>query len=461
MRASQLLLLVPLLWAGSARAAPDAPGASGASGTSGTSDDPMNARAHRAPPPAPLRLELRGGLSNRQDKLTAPGTLVDAQGTALSNLALGGAWFAGSDLGVAAGLDVDRFSLRDPSDGGGNATATGVELWAALAGRHGLNAGRLLLEAQLGYGFLQTPLAQVGPAGPAGVTTGSLQAHGPVAAAGVVLALADTLALEVSGRLTPISFGGRYRETALAVRRLGARAGVGFGRVPVGDFAATALLAVEVGSTVGQATGIEINQLRRQLSLGLRVTPRAPVAARAIPVVTAPPPSARGRVRGIIRTANGAATAGAPLSRVLVEIAAGPTVTTDHHGRFSIDNLGPGLITLRLSREDLIAAREVVSLPAGGDVEVVFTLKSATVAAPAVVTGLVRSETGSPVTASVRLIEPGLTAQADAKGHFHLEVPAGNYTLVIEAPGFVTQRKNVVARAAEHNIYDVDLQEAR
>jgi hypothetical protein len=72
----------------------------------------------------------------------------------------------------------------------------------------------------------------------------------------------------------------------------------------------------------------------------------------------------------------------------------------------------------------------------------------------------VRGENGAPVPARVRVIELGLTSQADEGGHFRFDVPPGHYTLVIEAPGFVVQRKSVEAAAGEHNIYDVDLQRA-
>jgi hypothetical protein len=75
-----------------------------------------------------------------------------------------------------------------------------------------------------------------------------------------------------------------------------------------------------------------------------------------------------------------------------------------------------------------------------------------------VLIGLVRSESGQPVEARVRLLEPSLTVDADARGHFRFEVPAGRYTLTIEAPGFVTQKKSVRAGAGEQNIYNVDLQ---
>ena len=88
-------------------------------------------------------------------------------------------------------------------------------------------------------------------------------------------------------------------------------------------------------------------------------------------------------------------------------------------------------------------------------------LRPAQAPAPAVLTGIVRGDDGAPVPARVRLLEPGLSVDADAKGRFRFEVPAGRYTLTIEAPGFITQRKSVRAGAGEQNIYNVDLQAER
>jgi hypothetical protein len=63
--------------------------------------------------------------------------------------------------------------------------------------------------------------------------------------------------------------------------------------------------------------------------------------------------------------------------------------------------------------------------------------------------------------ASVKIVERGLSVVADGRGQFRFELPPGRYTLVIEAPGFVSQRKAVRAAPGEQNIYNVDLQRER
>jgi hypothetical protein len=75
--------------------------------------------------------------------------------------------------------------------------------------------------------------------------------------------------------------------------------------------------------------------------------------------------------------------------------------------------------------------------------------------------GLVRDDNGTPVAARVEIVERGLTAVADERGHFRFELPPGHYTVLIEAPGFVSQRKVLRAAPGEQNIYNLDLQRER
>lgn len=405
---------------------------------------------------ARFRLDLRAGVSVRNDTLTTGATRIGAKGTALSDAVLGGAWFSGrSPLGFAGRFELDRFALR--TDGGGDgAAATGLELHGAVAGRLHPGDGQVLLEGQLGYGFLQAPLGRL-PAsdGTLPASADNLTAHGPVLAALVAVAPAEMLTLEAGGRFVPISFGGSYQGRSVTARRLAAGAGVMIGRVALSDFRIGALLSYELGSTTADESGVSIKQLRHQFGIGLRALPNNPTRT----VAAAPPQPegpARGRIRGMVRLADGQ-----PLAGVAVTALDGPSVKTGADGSFALLEVAPGLVKVNLSRQDLVPGHEVVSLPPGGEVTVQISLRKAQAPAPAVLFGLVRGDDGAPVAAKVRLIEPGLTVDADARGQFRFEVPAGRYTLTIEAPGFVTQKKSVRAGAGEQNIYNVDLQAER
>ncbi len=77
---------------------------------------------------------------------------------------------------------------------------------------------------------------------------------------------------------------------------------------------------------------------------------------------------------------------------------------------------------------------------------------------PSSVRGLVRGEAGEPMAARISVPELDLVVTTDAGGAFLLTLPPGEYTLLIEAPQHLGQRKTVEARSGEQRIYNVDLQ---
>jgi hypothetical protein len=415
----------------------------------------------QVPPLARMRLELRGALGVRRDALTLAGARSEAEGQALSDLVLGGAWFArGSPFGVAARLELDRFSLRSEQDAGASSSATAFELVGALAGRLRPGSGALALEAQLGYGLLHEPLAPArGADRPFALA--ALGAHGPFVGAGVTVQASDAVELDLVGRAFPTTFGGRYGEQAADVRRFTGGVTAGVRVMETARARLSAVIGYEVARTTGAGSGLEVDQLHQQLGLGLRVSeapPRAPLA-----VVVPPPPvrSARARLRGVVRAEAGPGEPGEPLADVAVSVKGGPTTRTAADGSFALGDLPAGLLEVALAREDLLPGAEVVSLPAGGEATLAVALRRAAAPEPAVVRGQVRGEGGAPVVARIRLVERDEQAATSADGQFRFEIPPGRYTLTIDADGFVSQRKSVVVRAGEHDIFNVDLQEQR
>jgi hypothetical protein len=168
----------------------------------------------------------------------------------------------------------------------------------------------------------------------------------------------------------------------------------------------------------------------------------------------------RGVVHGVVRAAHASAAgpAGAPLAGVTVSVPGGPSSTTDGDGTFTLSGLAPGMATVHLSGPGLLPGEEVLVIPPEGDVSVDLQLRPAESVRLATITGLVRGEDGKPLAARVSVVELDLVSQADARGRFRLELPAGRYTLLIEAPGLATQRKAVTVGAGEHSIYNLDLQ---
>jgi hypothetical protein len=420
--------------------------------------------------PARLRLDLRGGVGIRHDTVELPAARSDVRGGTVSDLALAAAWIsAEAPLGLAARFELTHFALRGAAGGeaAGGQTATGLDATAALVGRLRPGDGRVVLEGQVGYAFLQEPLARALPAGAAGQVVDDLRTHGPVVGGSIGLVLSDALAFEASGRFVPMTFGGRYQDVATSVRRLAFGAGASIGSMQVGGARLAGLVAYEIGGTSASANGVEIQQRRQQIAIGLRATALAPTRAAAVrprPELGAYTPH---HIRGVVRaeTSGGALAEGETesdaLAGVTVALPDGGATRTGADGAFVLTVPRPGLVKLVLSRADLVAGEEIVAVPADGDVTVALRLRRIEAPAPAVIMGFVRSDNGAAVTAEVRLLERGLAVQASAGAPFRFEVPAGRYTLTIAAPGFVTQSKSVAARPGEHNIYDVDLQAER
>jgi hypothetical protein len=238
----------------------------------------------------------------------------------------------------------------------------------------------------------------------------------------------------------------------------------------------SALVAYQVGGTDSTGASFDVSQFQHRISVGLRAALAPPRSATvtAAPVKAVAPP-AMGRIRGVVRAASpgdrpsgsstasesgGRGAAGAPLAGIAVEIPGRSPALTSSEGAFVLDNVPPGLVKLRIGGKGWVTTEEVVSVPGEGEVMVELALRAVEAPLRAGVVGLVRTENGTPVAAVVRVVELGITTRADAGGSFRLEIPAGRYTLTIEASGFVAQRKTIQVGAGERNIYNVDLQVA-
>lgn len=421
---------------------------------------------------APLaRLDLGLGLGLRNDTLSTRAAEVTAEGHTGSNLALGAAWFGSHrSIGLAAAGAVERLTLRGQAGAYApeSVEATGGFALAALAVRAEAAQGRIGLEAQAGYGLVQLPVVFIAAQpGPTGLRSGSVRGHGPTLALGVTWSADPRFAIEVRGDAMPLGFSGEYQDVAVSPRRFALAAGVSLGRLDVAGTRWSALVNYDLARTTAPGDGVEIRQLRQHVGIGLRarwLDRPAPMPA-ASPAQTAPPPLP-GRLRIIVRekTAAGGETT-TLLPGIQISSDAG-TFTTDSAGQLLLTGIAPGPIELRAQGAGFQPLREVVAFPAHGDATAELYLARAVAAAPApphstAITGLVRADDGTPVTARVRLVELGLEQEADGQGGFHFDVAPGHYTLTIEADGYVSQRKQILAGSDEQQIYNVDLQAER
>jgi hypothetical protein len=430
---------------------------------------PDEVRPAASPGDASARLELRGAFSLHDDRVASGPGSVSAHGGALSPLALGGTWFSRSlPIGVAGALALERFAFQpDGAPASAAVAASGLEASAALLARV-RPAPRFALEGGLGYALLRVPsLALVVGPSERSVQEQTITAHGPALLGRGVLALHRSVDLEATAGAIPVSFGARSQGIAIDLRRYAAGADLRFGVLSTASIEWSLLGGYELAIIDGAGSGLDLHRRQHRIWLGLRAgmrLPPAPMTSGVGPIASVPPPisppTGRGRVRGIVRAAASPGDEGGqPLQGVAIDVAGGATTRTDGEGQFVLEDMAPGLATLRLARDGFEPGEEVLSVPPrGGEVTVDLRLSRTRASRQGTLIGLVRSEDGSPVTAKVAVLELRLSARADRKGQFRFDVPPGTYTLTIEAPGFDGQRKTAVVGAAHQTIFNVDLQ---
>jgi hypothetical protein len=465
-RAHAAARAIPALLAGAVLA--QARGADAVEGarTTGATDATDAADAVALAPEAG-RLELQLGVGRRDETLAAGMVRATADGSALSDAALAGAWFGRGRLGADGRLAVERYALAttDTSPGANRVDVTGWSAAGGVAARAWALDGRLVLTGRLGYSFVQIPVALLrrSTAGLVQLAGGSLRGHGPMAGAALAFTGAgDRVGLELAADAVPVAFGASYDGVSVTPRRFGARLTATLGRLDAGGARWCALLLADFTRGVADghdgAGAVSLRQSRAGVGLGVRarwLELRAPAPA--------PPPlrlliQVRERVEG---PGAGETTAAGPVAGIAIRVAGGPTLTTDREGAAVLEGLPPGPVALRLAGPGFEAADEVVAFPARGEARADLLITRAGARRDSAISGLVRSEDGAPLAAEVRILELGLVVTADAGGGFRFDVPPGSYTLSIRADGHVGQHKQVQAGRDQQQIYNVDLQRVR
>jgi hypothetical protein len=127
-------------------------------------------------------------------------------------------------------------------------------------------------------------------------------------------------------------------------------------------------------------------------------------------------------------------------------------------GRYGGAELQAGPARLRVQAEGFEPVEREVTLAAGRAVQVDVQVQQALPAGQ--VRGLVRSQRGKPLAAKVRVEPAGVQATTDAEGFFQLDVPPGQYEVVIESPGFQSQKRTVKVEKQGVVIVNADLGQA-
>lgn len=204
---------------------------------------------------------------------------------------------------------------------------------------------------------------------------------------------------------------------------------------------------------------------RAVLSIGLRfgtghasavTAPRTP-PPRVVAPVAAPPP-----VRQPLRLELALVDdQGQPLQGATVTLIQGERETPlseAEPGRYRNADVPPGPGRLRIRADGFQAIERDIEV--GASPELRIDARAEPVLPAGQVRGLVRSFRGKPLGAKVRVEPSGGEASTDAEGFFQIDVPPGSYDVVIEAPGYQSQRRAVKVEKQGVVIVNADLGQA-
>jgi hypothetical protein len=187
-----------------------------------------------------------------------------------------------------------------------------------------------------------------------------------------------------------------------------------------------------------------------------------PPAARVAPTpreVPAAPPAepAPAVVRGRVVGAGGE---GLPGARVRITSRSGTVdLVTGGDGAFESGPLPPGPVTLAFSADGRRDAERAVELAVGRTQEIDQTLEPALPAGQ--IRGVISAMRGDALSATIRVEPPGIEVTTDAEGAFQVDVPPGSYTIVVSAPGYLTQRRRMGVEQNGVTVLNADLMEER
>jgi hypothetical protein len=153
---------------------------------------------------------------------------------------------------------------------------------------------------------------------------------------------------------------------------------------------------------------------------------------------------------------------GTPLANPTVFVTMGSErrgLGCDTAGHCTIDDAKPGDLVVHVAAPEFEPTDRAIQVQAG--VPAQLEVRLVLVPPPSQLRGVVRSLDGTIVPAHVRVEPLGTEATIDDKGSFQLDLPPGGYDVVIEAAGYVPQRRHVQVEPKGVVILNAELVKAR
>lgn len=214
-----------------------------------------------------------------------------------------------------------------------------------------------------------------------------------------------------------------------------------------GELVLDGLLSARPDSITG--TALFPIEPRVTLSVGLRYRfgeqpPSAPSGPTAPPAAAKPPPPAPPATVAKPTSVELELLddRGQPLPRaqaVVTQAGVETPLVETSPGHYRLDDAHAGRARLRVRAEGFQPVERDIDVQVGAAVRVDVKVEPALPAGQ--VRGLVRSFRGKPLAAKIHVEPGGSETKTDAEGFFQLDVPPGEYEVIIESPGYQAQRR--------------------
>lgn len=127
----------------------------------------------------------------------------------------------------------------------------------------------------------------------------------------------------------------------------------------------------------------------------------------------------------------------------------------DAEGRCRIDHVPAGPARVRIEAPGFEPSERPLQVTS--DLMAKLSVRLTALPPPSQIRGVVRSFDGKALAAKIRIEPPGLEASVDPEGTFQIDVPPGQYDIVVEAEGYVTQRRHVQVESQGVVILNADM----
>ena len=152
---------------------------------------------------------------------------------------------------------------------------------------------------------------------------------------------------------------------------------------------------------------------------------------------------------------------GQPLQRAQVVVTQGDVeaaLVEVAPGQYRLEQAQPGRARLRVKAEGFQPVERDVDITKGASLKVDVKVEQALPSGQ--VRGLVRSLRGKPLSATIQVDPGGAKTTTDVEGFFQLDVPPGEYEVVIESPGYQAQRRKAKVDQQGVVIVNADLSQS-